>query len=262
MHVAVITGASMGLGEEFARQLAARRKNLVLIARSQDRLEELAQELEQRYRIRALPLVCDLSQPDAAKKIHHFLKDQGLYPTWLINNAGFGRVGDFDSMDHDHIHNMMIVNMVALTELTHLLLPMLRLSRDARVINVASTAAFQPVPYFSVYAATKAFVLQFSEGLSEELRHSDVHILALCPGPTPTSFALNNEIDPELLERGISAQQVVQMGLHASDRSRAVVITQRTLPILLIKLLPRFVVRYVAGFIAKRILKKMQMKQL
>lgn len=258
MNVAVITGASMGLGEEFARQLAHRRVNLVLVARSGDKLRELGEELEQRFGIRALPFPCDLSREGAASKVAGFLEAEGLHPTWLVNNAGFGQVGSFDTMEPERLHDMMMVNMVSLVELTRLLLPMLRLGRDTRIINVSSTAAFQPVPFFNVYAASKAFVLHFSEGLTEELRGTDVSVLAFCPGPTPTNFAENNEIDPRLFDKGQSAADVVRWALRASDRDKAVLTTQRSAPIFLARFVPRFLVRRVAGMIARSFLRRME----
>lgn len=250
----------MGLGEEFARQLAQRRQNLVLIARSGDKLEALASELSQRYRIQAFPFVCDLSKMGAADQVIKFLQEKGVHPTWLINNAGFGLTGSLDTMDQEGVRDMMMLNMVTLAELTRSILPMIRLGRDSRIINVASTAAFQPIPYFSLYAATKVFVLNFSEGLAEELRGTDVKVLALCPGPTPTNFADNNGIDPKLFDRGQSAQQVVRMGLRASDKGRVVLVTQRVWAIWLGRLLPRLVVRKVAGMVARSLLKRHQGK--
>jgi len=227
MYVAVVTGASKGIGEEFARQIAVRRQNILMVARSEERLEKLAKELQQRHRIRAVPFACDLAEPGAAKKVFQFLRDEGMHPTWLVNNAGFGMAGGFDSMNFEKIHQMMMLNMVALTELTHLLLPQLRLGRNARIINVASTAAFQPIPYFNVYAASKTFVLHFGEALYEELRHTDVRVLTVCPGPTPTNFHETAEMKPEVFERGQTAQEVVRMALEASDRRRCVMVTQR-----------------------------------
>jgi short-subunit dehydrogenase len=255
MNVAVITGASMGLGEEFARQLAQRRVSQVLVARSEDRLKALAEDLQQRHGIRAYPFACDLAQPGAARKVAAFLKEKDLHPTWLVNNAGFGLVGTFDQMDHDRVHDMMMLNVLSLVELTHLLLPSIRLSRDGRVINVASTAAFQPVPFFNVYAASKTFVLNFSEALHEELRGTDVKVLALCPGPTPTGFGDAAGIDEKFFNKGQSAADVVRMGLEANDRNRAVLICQRRLAVIAQRFMPRAAIRFGAGLIARRMLR-------
>lgn len=255
MNVAVITGASMGLGEEFARQLAARRLNLVLVARSADRLAVLAKELGDRHNVRVMPFACDLSAQGAADRVQEFLRTNDLHPSWLVNNAGFGLIDPLDAIDPARLHDMMMVNIVALVELTHRLLPAMRLSRDARIINVASTAAFQPVPFFNVYAATKVFVLHFSEALSEELRGTDVSVLALCPGPTPTKFAETSGIDPKLFEKGQSAAEVVRMGLRASDTRRRVLVCQRGALIALQRLLPRWFIRRAAGHVAREYLR-------
>ncbi len=256
MYVSVVTGASKGIGEEFARQLAARQHNLLLVARSADRLGELSQELEDRNGIRAVPFACDLAQHGASEKVYAFLKSEGMHPTWLVNNAGFGLVGSHDSLDFERVRAMAMLNMVVLAELTHLLLPMLRLSRSAQIINVASTAAFQPVPYFALYAATKAFVLSFSDALHEELRNSDVNVLALCPGPTPTQFHVEGRLDPSLFDKGQTAAEVARMGIEAALARRAVCVTQARLRAAAPRFLPRFVVRRLAGFIARRMIAK------
>lgn len=260
MYVTVVTGASMGIGEEFARQLAARKQNLVLVARSEDRLMALSEELKKRNGVRALPLVCDLSQSGAAAKVEGFLSEKGIHPVGLVNNAGFGGAGDFDSMELEKVHNMMMVNMVSLVELTHQLLPALRLGRNSRIINVASTAAFQPVPYMSLYAATKAFVLSFTEALHEELRKTDVRVTALCPGPTPTNFHVPADMNAEVFERGQSAQEVVRMGLEASDRNAAVKVTQRAALVVTQRFFPRAMIRWGAGMVAKRMLPRAMKK--
>lgn len=260
MYVAVITGASKGLGEEFARQLAARRMNLLLVARSTDLLEKLGTDLEQRYGVRVYTLAVDLAEPRAAEKVLEYIKAHGIHPTWLVNNAGFGMAGGFDSLPLDRTRGMMMLNMVALVELTHLLLPMLRLGRDARIINVASAAAFQPVPFFNVYAATKAFVLHFSEALREELRGTEVKVLALCPGPTATRFHEGSNLNPALFEKGQTAHHVVREGLRASDARRTVLVTSRAPLIMLQRFFPRAFIRWAAGFVARRMVGKGALK--
>jgi hypothetical protein len=258
MNVAVITGASMGLGEEFARQLAARKENLVLVARSAARLEALAKELHDRHGIHAFPFACDLAQPNAAQQVEAFLREKGLVPTWLINNAGFGLVGALDSLEPQRVHEMMMLNVVTLVDLTRLLLPELRLQSDARVINVASTASLQPVPFFNVYAATKVFVLNFSDALAEELRGTNVRVLALCPGPTPTQFHVSAGMDEKIFQKGQSAADVVRMGLVASDRDRVILICQRAWIVLFLRLTPRWIVRRAAGWMAHRFIHQMK----
>lgn len=251
MTVALITGASMGLGEEFARQLAARKMDLVLTARSEDKLRALAAELSRAHGIKTHVLACDLSCEGAPQRILDFLTGNNLRVSWLINNAGFGVIGPLEEMDARRVREMISLNVSALVELTQLLLPQLRQADDARIINVASTAAFQPIPQFNVYAATKVFVLHFSEALSEELKGSCIRVLCLCPGPTPTQFHVAAGIDARLFNQGQTAQQVVRMGIRGSDRGRTVIVCQRVWTNLLIRLTPRIIVRKVAGIIGK-----------
>lgn len=251
MTVALITGASMGLGEEFARQLAARKMDLVLTARSEDKLRALAAELSRAHGIKAHVLACDLSCEGAPQRILDFLTGNNLRVSWLINNAGFGVIGPLEEMDARRVREMISLNVLALVELTQLLLPQLRQADDARIINVASTAAFQPIPQFNVYAATKVFVLHFSEALSEELKGSHIRVLCLCPGPTPTQFHVAAGIDARLFNQGQTAQQVVRMGIRGSDRGRTVIVCQRVWTNLLIRFTPRIIVRKVAGIIGK-----------
>ncbi|MCC6546750.1 SDR family oxidoreductase [Candidatus Sumerlaeota bacterium] len=251
MSVALITGASMGLGEEFARQLAARRMDLLLVARSEDRLQALATELVRKHQIKAHVLACDLSREGAPQQVLQAVTEKKLKVSWLINNAGFGLIGPLERMDANRVREMISLNVSALVELTQLMLPVLRMVGDARVINVASTAAFQPIPQFNVYAATKVFVLHFSEALSEELCGTSIRVLCLCPGPTPTQFHVAAGIDARLFNQGQTARQVVRMGILGSDKGRTVVVCQRVWTNLLIRLAPRIVVRKVAGMIGK-----------
>jgi short-subunit dehydrogenase len=252
MNVAVVTGASMGLGEEFARQLGARGENLLLIARSGERLNALATELATRHGVAVHALPCDLAAPGAAAAIEQYLAQHELAPTWLINNAGLADAGPFEAMDHGRLNAQLTVNVVALTELTRRLLPALRRARAGRIINVASRAAFQPVPFFAVYAAGKAYVLSFSEALREELRGSGVRVTCLCPGPIATEFNRNNAIQSRRRHAGQPPAEVARMGLAGSDRGRAVVIGQGWWTILAQRLLPRGFVCRMAGRITRR----------
>lgn len=249
---ALITGASMGLGEEFARQLAVRGSNLLLTARSGDLLEKLAGELRAAHGVRVEVCVADLAGAAGPRQLVEWLANLKIIPTWLINNAGFGHAQPFAELDARRIHDCIQVNVQALTELTRALLPQLLTLPAARVINVASTAAFQPVPYFGVYAATKAYVLSFSEALREELHGSGVRVTCLCPGPTSTNFGKNNEIKPRMFHFKQTAPVVVRMGLAGSDRNRAVVVTQNRWQLLLQRLLPRVVIRKIAAWLLRK----------
>jgi len=188
VETALITGASGGIGEAFARRLAALGKNLVLVARSKDRLEALAGELAAQHGLQVHVIGADLARPDAAASVFAETERLGLAIDLLVNNAGFGKAGDFAELPLDAQADMLQLNVNTLMELTRLYLPAMRGRRRGGVINVASNAAFQPVPYMAVYGASKAFVLSFSAALSEEVRHDGVTVMALCPGATATSF--------------------------------------------------------------------------
>ncbi|HEY6236260.1 MAG TPA: SDR family oxidoreductase, partial [Candidatus Elarobacter sp.] len=188
MSTALITGASSGIGEAFARALAARGEDLVLVARSAERLEALAAELSAKHGVRAHVLPADLSDPKAVDALVAELTARGLTVTTLINNAGFGTHGEFASLDAARERDEVIVNVLAPVQLTHALLPAMVARKSGAIVNVGSTASFQPVPYMAVYGATKAFLLSFSEALAEEVRAHGVRVVALCPGQTDTAF--------------------------------------------------------------------------
>ncbi len=252
----LITGASMGLGAEFARQLAARGAALYLTARRLDLLEALAAELRESCRVRVEVFACDLAAPGAAQRVEEWIQgfEAGLRPNWLVNNAGFGDHGCFGRMEPERVRDMVAVNAGALTELTSRLLPAIKAAPrgTGRILNVGSLAGFQPLPWFAVYAATKAFVLSLSEGLAEELGDSHgIRVTCICPGPVKTSFGVNNSIPESLFEGGQSAVEVVRMALRASDRGAVVVPTTQRLRTFAGRLAPRALVRRIAGHIIK-----------
>lgn len=188
MNTTLITGASSGIGEAFARRLAAQGRNLLLVARSEDKLITLCNELGRMKSIRAQHVAMDLSLPESPARLFEETQKRGLVIDLLINNAGFGAFGDFAKTDPDRQLNMIDLNIKALVALTHLFLGPMRERKQGTIINVASTAAFQPVPFMANYAATKAFVLSLSEALWEENRKYGVTVMALCPGVTETNF--------------------------------------------------------------------------
>jgi len=185
---ALVTGASSGIGLELARCLAADGYDLVMVARRRDRLEDIGRELGQRYGVRWWALPADLSDSAAPIDILHQVESFGITVDILINNAGFGVLGPFATMDPDAASRMLQVNVTALTRLTRLFLPGMLDRRSGRILNVASTAGFVPGPLMAVYYASKAYVISFSEALGEELRGSGVTVTVLCPGPTRTEF--------------------------------------------------------------------------
>ena len=188
MNTTLITGASSGIGEAFARKLAAQGRNVLLVARSEDKLITLCNELGRMNSIRAQHVAMDLSEPESPARLFDEAQKRGLIVDMLINNAGFGAFGDFGKIDLARQLNMIDLNIKALVDLTYRFLAPMRERKQGAIINVASTAAFQPVPYFATYAATKAFVLSFSEALWEENRALGVTVMALCPGVTNTNF--------------------------------------------------------------------------
>jgi uncharacterized protein len=182
----LVTGASSGLGEQFARQLAARGSGLVLVARSADRLAALADELRARHPVSVTTVPADLSRAEQVSRVAaHAAATQ---VDVLVNNAGFGTYGTFAGLDPGREHAEMMVNAVAVVDLAHAVLPSMLAHRRGGIITVASSIAFQPSPHHAVYGATKAFALAFSEALWAETRGTGVRILALCPGPVATGF--------------------------------------------------------------------------
>lgn len=185
---ALITGASTGIGYEFARLFAREGYHLVVVARQAPRLADVKAELEQQFHVPVKAVVKDLAVPSAPDEIFAELRREGITVEVLVNNAGFGTHGPFAEADLAEQRDMMQVNMVALTHLTRLLLPGMVAQNSGKLLNVASTAAFQPGPLMAVYYASKAYVLSFSEALANELRGTGVTVTALCPGPTRTGF--------------------------------------------------------------------------
>ncbi|MFH8253517.1 SDR family NAD(P)-dependent oxidoreductase [Streptomyces roseolus] len=221
---ALITGASSGLGAEFAEQLAARGHDVVLVARSADRLAALADRLAARHGVRAHVLVQDLAAPDAARRVAGELAARDLAVDLLVNNAGFGTCGRFEKISAARDHDQLMVNVVALVDLTHELLPgMLERGRGS-IVNVASNAGFQPSPYFAVYAASKSFVLNFGLALRQEYRRRGIRVLTLCPGPVETAFfeAIGTR-KAAVTGSMTTPRPVVRAALRALDRDRGYV---------------------------------------
>lgn len=219
---ALVTGASAGLGEEFARQLADRGSDLVLVARREDRLEALASHLRAAGR-HVEVLVADLATDEGQSAVAARLGDTAAPIDLLVNNAGFGAYGDVVDLPVDTQMRMVEVNVAAVTRLAHAALEGMVARGRGGVINVASTAAFQPDPHAAVYGATKAYVLSLSQALHEEVAARGVRVLALCPGVTPTEFQQAADIDVALPEAVLtSPARVVAAGLRAFSRRRAV----------------------------------------
>jgi uncharacterized protein len=224
-ETALITGASSGIGAEFARQLAAQGHDLVLVARSASRMHDLAAALRQAHGVRVEVIPQDLAEPDAATRVVRELQGRGLEVDLLVNNAGFGTCGRFEEISAARDHDQLMVNVLALTDLTHLLAPPMLERGHGAVVNVASTAAFQPAAYFAVYSAAKAFVLNFSLALWSEYRDRGVKVLALCPGPVETRFfEVIGTRKAAINGRMATPQRVVTRALRALERNRGYVV--------------------------------------
>jgi short-subunit dehydrogenase len=222
---ALITGASGGIGECFARSLAPRGYDLVLAARSKDKLELLADELQKKNQIRVTPISVDLSLHEGVATLVNELRKGGIEVTLLVNNAGFGARGRFWELSLERQAEMIRLNIQALVELTYLLLPDMISKRTGAIINVSSTASFQPVPYTTTYAATKAFVTSFSEALAEELKPYGVRVVTLCPGGTETNFFAAGQYGMSTMLGGLqSPQEVVDAALKGLDRGSGLVV--------------------------------------
>ena len=225
MNTTLITGASTGIGAAFARKLAALGRNVLLVARSEDKLIALCNELGRLTSIRAQYLALDLRDPEARSQLFEETKNRGLEIDTLINNAGFGSMNDFAKLELERELEMIELNITAVVDLTHRFLGPMRERKRGTIINVASTAGFQPVPYMATYAATKAFVLSFSEALWDENRMHGIHVMALCPGVTETNFFDAAGIDRPPMRAVQTPEEVVETALRALPRKKSLVIS-------------------------------------
>jgi short-subunit dehydrogenase len=240
---ALVTGASSGIGLELAKLLAAAEHDLVLVARRKPELEALAAELRREHGTVCQIVATDLAQPGAASKLARSIEDAGIELEILINNAGFGVYGAFTQTDLQTELDMIQVNITALTELSKLVIPGMVARGRGRVLNVASTAAFQPGPLMAVYYASKAYVLSLSEALAVELEGTGVIVVALCPGPTESGFQAAAGIGKSKLSAGAmpSSAEVAAIGMRALERGTTVAIagTRNWWLVQSVRLLPR-----------------------
>lgn len=253
----LITGSSSGIGYELAHEYAKNSHNLILAARSTSKLNELKKELEAKYKILVTVISIDLSLAHSAKKLYDEVQAQGLKINGLVNNAGFGDHMEFEKADLKKILEMIQLNITTLTELTHLFVKDLISHSPSHVLNVASTAAFQAGPLMSVYYATKAYVLSFSEGLYAELKDRDVWVTALCPGPTTSGFqdAANFSNSNFISKMKFpSSKEVAEFGYQKTMQNEAVAIHgfMNRLMVFSLRLAPRSAVRNMVMMIQKR----------
>lgn len=233
-HAALVTGASAGIGEELAKRFAADGYDLVLVARDRARLERVGEALKAQHGIRYHAIAADLTDPAAPEQVFHAVRKAGVQVEALVNNAGFGLYGSFvrtdahgDATEMKRELEMIQVNVTALTHLTKRFLPEMVERGRGRVLNVASTAAFQPGPLMAVYYASKAYVLSFGEALSVELRGTGVTVTTLCPGPTRTEFQKTASMEDSRLfstPMVMTAEEVAAAGYRAMQRGKPLVI--------------------------------------
>jgi len=227
MKTALITGASSGIGLELAKIHAQKGNNLVLVARSEQKLNDLKEQLESQYKIKASAIVLDLSNPDAAHQLFERTEKDGIKVDYLINNAGFGDFEEFHQSDLNKAMQMIDLNIKSLTILTRLYLTGMLERKSGKIMQLASTASFQPGPLMAVYYATKHYVLAFSEAIAEELDNSGVTVTALCPGPTASGFQNAADLGDSKLVKDKklpSSEEVAKYGYNAMIKGKRVAI--------------------------------------
>ena len=222
---ALVTGASAGIGEAIAKELAAGGANLILTARRIDRLQQLAASLRDRHKISAEIFEADLAKPLGPEEIFRFTEEKGIAVDLLVNNAGFGQFGELPTVETQRLLDMVQVNCTAVLHLTRLYLPKMIARRRGDVLIVASTAAFQAVPYISTYAATKVFDLYLAEGLAEEMKPHGIRVCALCPGTTESEFHAIAGHPAHSKGRQETAEKVAKTGLRALAAGKSYVIS-------------------------------------
>jgi uncharacterized protein len=242
--IALITGASSGIGYDLCPLFAADKYDLLIVARNKSKLEEIALRLTKRYQTKVIPIAMDLSIEDSADLLYAEIKKRSLEIEVLVNNAGFGLLGEFAGANYRRLNEMMSLNIVTLTKLTRLLIPEMLNRGSGKIMNVASTAGFQPGPLMAVYYASKAYVLSFSEALANELGDSGVTVTTLCPGPTATLFQDVAGANKTLLfSKGnmMSSPEVALAGYRGMLKGKRLVIPgfRNKLLVVLVKFLPR-----------------------
>ena len=252
----LITGASSGIGYELAHVFARHGHDLVLVARRKERLETLASELRQKHGRKVWIFSCNLAEKDEISKLYYTIQNAKIQIDILVNNAGVGYFGEFAKSDFNISRNMIVLNMMALTYLTHLFLPGMIKCGRGKILNLASTASFQPGPFMAVYFASKAYVLSFSEAIGNELIGTGVTVTALCPGGTSTEFQkiANHTSKSKLLsKRMMTANEVAEIGYAGLMKNKAIVIPGFINKLMAISV--RFIPRFFVTKITRRIVK-------
>ncbi|NRB60974.1 MAG: SDR family oxidoreductase [Winogradskyella sp.] len=228
-NVALITGASSGIGKELANIHAEKEGDLIIVARRQDKLNALKSELEQKHSIKVMAIVKDLSVPNASKELFEKVKSANIQVNYLINNAGFGLRGKFHELSWQRQMQMINLNMVALTELTYLFLPEMVKRNSGKILNTSSTASFLPGPLQAVYFASKAYVTFLGNAIAEELHDTNITVTTLMPGATETEFASTSGMDKtELFKKTVSARSVAEDGYNGMLKGKLDVVSGLT----------------------------------
>ncbi len=226
MNYTLITGASRGIGKALAERCAIEGFNLLLVARSPDELNQTAAEIHQQYKVDVQVVPLDLLEDGAVEKLMRICEERGFYIRNLINNAGFGIWGPFEEVKLEDHNNLIKLNQQVLMSLIHYCIPMLKGFSSAHILNIASTAAYQPIPYFGVYAASKAFVLSFTQALRQELKKTSVKVTCLCPGPTDSEFYERSGFEKEGFNSALKmdATHVADLAITGMLAGKAVIV--------------------------------------
>lgn len=220
-NTALITGASSGIGKEFAHIHAEKGGDLIIVARRLEKLEELQKDLEGKYKVRVLPIVKDLGAPDAARELFKEVKNKSIQVDYLINNAGFGLRGKFHELPWERQIGMINLNMIALTELMYLFLPEMVKRNSGKILNISSTASFMPGPLQAVYYASKSYVTFLSNAVAEELHDTNITVTTLMPGATETAFAKTSGLEgTDLFKNTANPRRVAEDGYQAMMKGK------------------------------------------
>lgn len=240
-NVGLITGASSGIGLELAKIHASKGRDLVLVARREDKLMKLKIQLELTHNIQVVVIPMDLMKENAAQELFASVKNLKIEVEYLFNNAGLGGYGKFHLRDWKREREMIQLNIIALTELTHLFLPEMIKRKSGKILNTASTAGFMPGPMQAVYFATKAFVVSFTQGVAQEVCNEGVTLTALCPGPVQTEFEKAAGMEGSgLFKSAVSAESTARKGYKAMEKGKLIAISNNTLNFAINWILPLF----------------------
>jgi len=257
MPYTLVTGASSGIGEEFAKQLAKEGHDLILVARTQDKLNQLANTLKKSHNVQIEIISQDLSKNNSAEEL--FEKCKRFDINFIINNAGAGHIGEFEDQDLNEMEKMMLLNMITPAKFIYLMIPMLQKNKG-RCLNVASQIAFEPGPYMSGYTATKAFMLSFTESLREEFEDKGIKFYALCPGPTYTNFFKRAGTSPEAIRfKFRQPNEVVEAALNGVENDKGITIpgAENSIMTFMNRFLPRsLLAKLSSNFVKKEEVKK------